>query len=233
MKKNKFYEVNLSIIINFLIFITSLVGFILSCLFATRDGYYHWSTRLLYFTQQSNLWIGFTSLAFAIIQLRKISTEKIYKIISILKYVFTISITITGIIFCSLLAPFADYNVWTFSSVLTHVIVPSLSIFDFFANKKIIFFEKKYKLYTFIPPLIYFIITSVLCLFKVDFGRGDPFPYFFMDYYSEVGLFGLIIKWPLQIGSFYWFIFFFGFIYVLSTIYYKFKTYLLNKVQSK
>ena len=120
--------------------------------------------------------------------IRRGTTEKQIKVISILKYIFTVSITITGVIFCSILAPFADFDIWAFASILTHVVVPLLSIFDFFTNKYIVKTTKKSKWLTFIPPLVYFVITSILCIMKIDFGRGDPYPYFFMDYYSEVGL---------------------------------------------
>ena len=217
------------IALNFLIFILSTLGFLLACLFASRDGYSHWLTRLLYFTQQSNLWIGITSLIFAIMLLKgNISAEHL-KTISVFKYIFTVSITITGIVFCALLAPFADFDIWTFSSILTHIVVPLLSIIDFFTNKNIVKLDKKYIWYTLIPVLIYFVFASVLCVLKVDFGRGDPYPYFFMDYYSEVGLFGFINDTPPQIGSFYWFIFFFIFIYILSITYHKIHTYLLNR----
>ena len=226
-KINKYF----SIIINFLIFIFSALGCFLSYYFAKRDGYTHWLTRLLYFTQQSNLWIGITSLIFAIMIIRRGTTEKQIKVISILKYIFTVSITITGVIFCSILAPFADFDIWTFASILTHVVVPLLSIFDFFTNKYIVKTTKKSTWLTFIPPLVYFVITSILCIMKIDFGRGDPYPYFFMDYYSEVGLFGFVAKWPPQIGSFYWFVFFFAFIYVLSVIYRKIHAILFDRAR--
>ena len=234
MDKNKykhFTDKYLSILLNVLIFIFSVTGFFLSCYFARRDGYSHWLTRLLYFTQQSNLWIGITSLIFAIMLMK--NDTKHLKTISIFKYIFTVSITITGIIFCSILAPFADFNVWTFSSILTHVIVPLLSIFDFFTNRNILKIDRKYISYTIIPPFIYFIFTAILCVLKIDFGRGDPYPYFFMNFYSEVGLFGFIAKWPPQIGSFYWFVFFFIFIYLLSVAYQKLHTLLSNKKEEK
>ena len=205
----------LPIISNILIFVFAIMGNLFSFLYAGRDGYSPWWTRLLYFTQQSNFWIGVTSLIFAIILIKGNATEKHLKTISILKYIFTVSITITGIVFCTLLAPFADFNVWQFSSVLTHVIVPILSIFDFFINKNIVKLDKKNVWYSLFPMLFYFVFASILCVLKVDFGRGDPYPYFFLNFYSEVGLFGFIAKWPPQIGSFYWLVFFFGFIYLL------------------
>ena len=228
----KIFDKYIPIIVNFLIFILAGLGFILSCYFSKADGYYHWLTRLLYFTQQSNLWIGITSLIFAIVLLRENSSENTIKIVSVFKYIFTVSITITCFIFCSVLAPFAgDYNAWTFYSVLTHVVVPILAIADLFTNKNIVKFDKKFVLYTILPPLIYFIFTSVLVMLKFDFGRGEPFPYFFMNYYSEVGLFGFVAKWPPQIGSFYWIVFLFGFIYLLSIAYYKLLCCIKNRKQ--
>lgn len=224
---NKYF----SIVLNFLIFVLSTTGFILSCVFAKKDGYYHWLTRLLYFTQLSNLWIGITSIILAIFLIKKSASEKSIRIISVFKFIFTVSITITGVIFCSFLAPFADFNVWNFASVLTHVIVPIISIVDFFTNRSIVELEKKHIWFTIIPPLIYFVFTSILCLLKIDFGRGDPYPYFFMDYYSEVGLFGFVAEWPPQIGAFYWFIFLFGLVLALGLLYYKIHTRIKRKTK--
>ncbi len=230
MIKNKLsIDKYLSIIFNLSIFLFSIIGFFLSCLYARRDGYSHWLTRLLYFTQQSNLWIGITSLVFAIMLIKGNTSIKNLKIISIFKYMFTVSITVTCVVFCSFLAPFADFNVWTFASVLTHILVPFLSVIDFFTNKSIVKIDKKHVWYALFPVLIYFVFASILCILRVDFGRGDPYPYFFMDFYSEVGLFGFIAKWPPQIGSFYWLVFFFVLIYLLSNAYYKIQIYFLNK----
>ena len=223
----------LPIVLNFLIFSLSFTGFFLSCYFARRDGYSSWLRRLLYFTQQSNLWIGFTSLAFAVMLLKKDVTEKTVKVMSVLKYIFTVSITVTCLIFCFLLAPFADYNVWTFASVLTHVVVPTLAVLDLFTNKNIVKMNKKQVWLTVVPPLVYFVVTSVLCVLKVDFGRGDAFPYFFMNYYSQVGLFGFAATKPPQMGSFYWIVFLFLFIYALSLVYLKIHEILSDRRKDK
>ena len=212
-------EVGLPILVNFFIFFLSFLGFFLSCLFAKRDGYSHWLTRLLYFTQLSNLWIGITSLVFAVMLLRGRATERQRRTVSAFKYIFTVSITVTGLIFCSVLAPFADFNVWTFASIVTHVAVPLLSVFDFFTDRQIARIDKGAVPLTLIPPFLYFVFAGILCLLRVDFGRGDPYPYFFMDFYSEVGLFGFIAKWPPKIGSFYWFVFFLILLYLLGVSY--------------
>ena len=231
-KKGILANKKFSIVCNFLIFMFSLLGFGLSCIFAVRDGYSHWFRRLLYFTQQSNLWIGITSLIFAVMLILNKNNQKQMLAISVFKYIFTVSITITGIIFCVLLAPFADYDIWTFATVLTHVVVPIFSIFDFFVNPYILKFDKKYRLFSIIPPFAYFVITTILCLLKVDFGRGDAFPYFFFNFYSVAGLFGFVKGSPPQMGSVCWMIFLLGFIYLISIVYYKIHAKLFDKRQN-
>ena len=59
------------------------------------------------------------------------------------------------------------------------------------------------------------------------------FPYFFMDFYSEVGLFGFKASSPPQMGSFYWMLFFFAFIYGLSFLFFKFHKKICKKRNKK
>ncbi len=207
-------------LLNLLIFFFAVMGVVLSCIFAKRDGYSSWHKRFLYFTQLSNVWIALICLIFAITLLINVKKATFYTIF-VLKYVFTVSITITGIIFCTLLAPFADFNVWTFSSILTHAVVPLLSIIDFFTCN---YFEKlklKHAFFSLIPPFIYFVFANILSLLNVDFGRGETYPYFFMNLKSEVGLFGFVGGWTPQIGTFYWLVFLLLFIFAVSFCYYK------------
>ena len=197
-----------AVLLNFSIAVWAFLGVLLALVYATRDGYSAWPRRLLFFTQQSNLWIGVASLAFAWVLLRPESKERHLRLVSFFKYIFTVSITVTGIVFCGLLAPFADVPVWYLSNVITHVVVPVLALIDFFTNPLILPIRKKKATYALIPPTAWFLFASVLCALRVDFGRGDPYPYFFMDFYSEVGLFGVqaIPGERPQLGSFYWFV---------------------------
>jgi len=210
----------ISITLNFFIGAFAMLGVFLSCFYAPRDGYNPWYKRLLYFTQQSNIWIGVTCLVIAILSVIGIVKKKnmVKDFWYVLKFIFTISITITGIIFCSLLAPFAQFDIWNAASLLTHVVVPIFSILDFFVNEDIKL-KKNQVWLSIIPPLCYFIYTSVLCILKVDFGRGDAFPYFFMDYHSEMGFFGFKDGIP-YLGPFYWIVIILLLILLLSWVYY-------------
>ena len=226
----------LSIAINFLIFVFAALGVTLACVNATRDGYSHWYKRLWYFTQQSNIWIALSSFAFLISEsrLKERLSDFIRFAVYTLKFIFTVSITVTGIIFCSLLAPFAEFNIWHLSSVLTHIAVPLLAIFDlFFLNRGEFILRSKQALLSLSPPIFYFIFAGTLCLFKVDFGRGDPFPYFFMDFYSEVGMFGFEFDGLPQLGAFYWIVIFIGLILGLSFLYLKLCNFTANRLINK
>ena len=154
----------------------------------------------------------------------------------IIRFIFTVSITLTGIIFCAFLAPFSppDYNAWTFSSYLTHVISPLLSIIDFFLDDYAITLKKSHVFLALIPPAFYFVISCTLSLLKFDFGRGQYYPYFFMDIYSSAGFFGFEMdNHPPVIGTAYWLIFILGFILLISFILYKFHSYTRKTTRTK
>ena len=125
-----FTRKNIGILLNLIAGIAACVGVTLALVYAKDDGFLSAGQRLLYFTNLSNIWIGITCLVISILSIIEIKLKKslLKNYIYTLKFIFTVSITITGLIFCVLLAPFADFNVWTISSILTHVVVPVTSI---------------------------------------------------------------------------------------------------------
>ena len=201
-----------SIINKFLIALASLGGVLISLFFAKEDGYSHWSKRFLFFTNLSNIWIGLTCLILAILLVIKLKTGKdcVKNWWYILKYVFTVSTTITGLVFCFLLAPNVNgqYHPWSFYSLLTHIVTPVLTLVDFFLDEHPNKFNAKHALLSLLPLLAYLAFASVFSLLKIDFGRGDTFPYFFLNYYSPAGFFGFSDVKPFVMGSFYWIIIF-------------------------
>ncbi|MBO7344818.1 MAG: hypothetical protein J6U92_02635 [Clostridia bacterium] len=183
--------------------ISSIGGVLLSLINATFDGYSAWYKRAYYFTAQSNIWLGLT---FFIILLNR--SQRIKEKLYIFKFIFTVSISITAIIFCSVLAPFADesYHVWSLSGILTHVISPALALTDYFLDDYKIKFKKHTPFLAVLPPLIYFLVVSIMHLLKIDFGRGQTFPYFFLNFFSPAGIFGFSNQPPFFLGVFYWII---------------------------
>lgn len=204
--KNRF-----SVFFKYATCLSALLGVTLSLLSATQDGYSHWSKRLLYFTAQSNIWI-------AVVFLLLFYSQKPW--LYTLKYIFTVSITFTGIVFCCLLAPFSpnDYAPWTLCNLLTHVFTPTFALANFFLDEKQPQITTKQIFLSTIPPLFYLIEVSLLQRFQTDFGRGVAYPYFFMNYRSPVGWFGFSSQGPFILGTAYWWIIFLSLILLIAFI---------------
>lgn len=213
----------ISFTLKWTVLVLSFSGVIWSFFNAEADGYSHWTKRLLYFTSQSNIWVALSMLAILVVSLTSLSKRaRLKNFLYILKYVFTVSITLTGFIFCVVLAPGAakdNYNAWSGASIMTHVLVPVLTIVDFFLDTYRVSLKKRHMFLTAVPPFIYMIFATVLVLMRVDFGRGDAFPYFFFNYYSPAGFFGFSDEMPYILGSFYWIIFMFLLIVGVGALY--------------
>ena len=202
----------LTILLKYLTVFSAFGGVALSLIYARQDGYSHWSRRLLYFTAQSNIWIGVTFLLILLPPLKKKNAEQWTARLYLLKYIFTVCITMTGLIFCCLLAPFSDdgYHPWRIYNLLTHVFSPAFAITDLFLDERRVAIGKKGILLSLTPFLAYSFIASVLGFVQTDFGRGVPYPYFFFNYTSPAGVFGFSNVHPFYVGSFYWLILFGG-----------------------
>lgn len=164
---------------------------------------------LMYFTNQSNLWIGCVCLIGVILMiLEDIKQKRIIKPwMYTIKLVFTVSITLTGMVYCFLLAPTMPNNPWSVTSVLTHVVVPLTAVADFLIyDCQHAVFKYKCALYTLIPPLYYLGYSSLGFILNWNFGMGYNYPYFFLDWGAPVGFFGISKELPHYIGTFYWLI---------------------------
>lgn len=229
MKKN--YKFYLSIVLEAIVVLSSIIGVILS-IQRENDQFMGGASTILYFTIQSNLWICFILFVLFSLKIIEKKTKKqlIKRWMYILKYVFTISITLTGVVFCFLLAPVVpeDYNPWHLASLLTHVIVPVCAIADIFIDEYKLKIKPKEEFFVLIPPFYYLIFSIIGFFANFDFGNGQNYPYFFLNFGCEAGLFGFV-KEPLSIGCFYWIVLML--IIVLGTGYlYKF---FINKKYNK
>ena len=130
------------------------------------------------------------------------------------------------LIFCFILAPKAPlgYHPWSFFNILTHIATPILATIDFFIDNNQIKLKKHYIYLSLIPPLFYMFFSTLLSLIKIDFGHGENFPYFFLNFWSPVGFFGFSNQPPYIMGSFYWMNIFLLVVLLIS--------FLLSKIQS-
>ena len=185
--------------------IFSLVGVTISLIQYKSDGYSHWSKRLLYFTAQSNLWLAVAFFPFLFTRYIKRIKSTTLNALYFVKYVFTVCITVTLIVFTFILIPFADqsHHIWSISSILTHLLAPICAILDFILDNRRVEFSNGQTFWVIFPPVIYTLTALLLSAIKFDFGRGDSFPYPFMDVFAPSGMFGFSNKIPM-LGTFYW-----------------------------
>lgn len=184
----------ISVGLKLIIFFASIIGVILSVIMTSK--YQSGLKSLMYFTVQSNLWIGFISLWILILMILEFIYDKkfIKKYHYILKYVFTVSISLTGLVFCAFLAPNAsNYNPWTLNSILTHVVVPVVSILDFFVDDYKFKLKNKDILYTLLPPLYYFLFSVICFVCDFKFSDGNNYPYFFLNFNSIIWSYWIVI----------------------------------------
>ena len=190
--KNK----KISIILNTLIIILEIIGFIVTLRVNHKISYE-------YYTEDSNIIALITSLIFVIFIITK---NKIPKWLSILKYASTICLFLTFIVVLFILAPMYDFNyryLLLYNSMFyQHLLCPILSIITF------IFFDNIGKLTikdSFIGislTFIYAIILIILNYFELIIG---PYPF-------------LKINEQSIIMSIFWFILIFGLTYFISFI---------------
>ncbi len=214
----------ISFVLKILTVVTALGGVLLSLLQSARDGYTHWTKRLLYFTAQSNIWIGGVCLILLFTPWVSFQ-EKVLRRLYVLKYVFTVSILITGLVFCTLLAPFApeEYHLLTLTGYLTHVFSPAFAIADFFVDDYPLDLHTRHIFYSIVPPFFYFLSTMLFSGLKVDFGHGDYYPYYFLNFRSPAGFFGFSSQAPFFMGSFYWVMAFIALVLTLAFVLAKLK----------
>lgn len=198
MKKEK----TLSILIKIIAIAVSVYGLYRS--FGKSDYF-------TYFTNLSNIAID---LVLAVSLILVISNKKPAKAWYIIKYLFTISIMLTFLIYLAVLAPtdkdgFINAYIRNYcGSLCVHFIGPVLAILDFIIFDKNFKSKKRYALYAVIPPLIYvgYVVILAQC-FGFRWGDNMMAPYNFINYGAPCGWFGFdlgnINSTTLGIGTFY------------------------------
>lgn len=228
------YKNIISLCLKVIVIISVITGVIYSILYGKINGY----SVLLYFTTQSNIWILIIDFIFIIFMIKDFNKEHLYNYKLIKAYqVFVTCITVTGLVFCLILAPgyylsdanIPDYTPFNFAAVLLHIVVPLLSVIDYVYFTPAISFSKKDICWSFIPTVYYFIFAVIGYVLNWNFGDGRNYPYFFLNFDSPAGIFGFSNEMPYFMGSFYWFFVIFGIIVGLSSLY----VHIMNKKFNK
>ena len=189
----------LSVFLKCAVIISSAVGVILSAI-AGAQSFMGGGRVFMYFTVQSNIAIALVCAVGAVLLLRNQPVQDIWYLI---KFVFTVSITLTSVVFCFVLAPTLGKYAWRLQHVLTHVAVPLAAILDFFVTGRYGSIKKRSVFFVIIPPLLYAIYTGIAYVAKWEFSRGVHYPYFFLNWGSPAGAFGFTNDLPYM-GCAWW-----------------------------
>lgn len=188
-----------SLILKCIVITAAAVGTYLSA-FGGSGGFMIGSAAFMYFTIQSNLLIALICAVGAVLLLRKKPVKNAWYV---LKFVGTVSITLTGAVFTFVLAPTLGDFAWQIQNVLTHLVVPAASIADFFVTGVYGDLRKKHVPLVELPPIAYTIYAVVCYVADWRFADGNNYPYFFFDWGSPAGAFGITDAFP-YLGCIWW-----------------------------
>lgn len=200
------------VILKVAVVVCALIGILLSA--SDPDAYMGGSSVFLYFTIQSNIWIALLK----IVEIVRFGKEDESRTMSIFRLIFTISITLTGLVYCILLAPTMGADAYSLSSVLTHIAVPVFAVTDFFLCRETLNLKSSDAWWVTIPPLYYLVFAGVGYLLNWPFGPGVNYPYFFLNWGSPAGAFGFCTGEPYM-GVVYWVLILLVLLVALSRIY--------------
>lgn len=188
-----------SIIFKIIVILSAVIGTFLSA-YAGRNSFMGGWFVFMYFTIQSNI-------ALAIvcgIGLHKLIKNKpITNTWNVIKFIATVSITLTGAVFCFVLAPTMGSAAWNLQNILTHVIVPIVSILDFFVIETSFKIKKINTFLVILPPIVYAIYAGIGYILGWEFAEGINYPYFFLNWGSPAGAWGFTNELPFM-GCMWW-----------------------------
>ena len=190
---------NLSYALKIIVILAAFIGTGISA-YGDRDVFFCGLNIFMYFTNQSNVAIAIIcAVGLYLMKRGKKISERHY----IIKYVGTVAITLTGVVFLLVLAPTLGAAAWDSHNVLTHIVVPIAAIADFFVVVPGVEIKKHNVFYVIIPPLVYAIYAGIGFVRGWDFYEGNNYPYFFLNWGSPAGAFGFINEMPYM-GSAWW-----------------------------
>lgn len=189
----------LSCILKLIVISAAVIGTGLSA-YASSKTFMGGSRVFMYFTIQSNIVIAIICAAGLYLIAGKKNVSKTWHIV---KFVGTIAITLTGIVFTFVLAPTLGQDAWNIQNTLTHLVVPLAAVFDFFMISASSGIRRRNVIYAIIPPLLYAIYAGIGYVRGWEFADGINYPYFFLNWGSPAGAFGFSKGLPFM-GTAWW-----------------------------
>ena len=212
-----------SLILKIIVILSAITGTVLSA--HSVSGFMSGRTVFMYFTIQSNIALALVSLIGGILIVRNKAPGNAWFVI---RLVAAVSITLTGVVFCLILAPTLKRNAWSVANILTHVVVPLAAVIDYYATCVYGNIRKRHVFYVLIPPLLYAVYAGIGYVNNWSFARGLNYPYFFLNWGSPAGAFGFTKDLP-YLGCVWWILILF-ILLVLAGLFY---IVTLNKIKAK
>lgn len=203
-----------SLLLKAVVIISAALGVSLSA-YASRASFMGGSRVFMFFTIQSNIAIALISLIGAVFLLKGTPVHNVWYVI---KFVGTVSITLTGFVFTFILAPTLGKYAWNTQNILTHVVVPAAAIIDFFVTGPYGSFKKRDIIYVILPPVAYAVYAGIGYVAGWEFGEGIHYPYFFLNWGSPAGAFGFTDGFPFM-GCVWWILVLLVFLIVVGYVY--------------
>ena len=189
----------LSAVLKAVILVSAVLGTILSAV-AGRDAFMGGGSVFMYFTIQSNIALAvICAVGFGFLTREKPIPDRWCTV----KFVGTVSITLTGMVFCFVLAPTMGNAAWTPANILAHVVVPVCSVADFFVTGVGGQIAKSRILWVAVPPLVYAVYAGIGYALGWEFAPEVNYPYFFLNWGSPAGAFGFSKDLPFM-GCVWW-----------------------------
>ena len=189
----------LSCLLKAVVVLSAVIGTLISYL-AGRDSFMGGKTVFMYFTIQSNIAIAIIcAIGFCYL----LQDKEIGKVWYAIKFVGTVAITLTGLVFGFVLAPTLGANAWNLQNTLTHLVVPVAAVIDFFVTSTVNRIRKRNVVLVTIPPILYAIYAGIGYAKGWQFAEGYNYPYFFLNWGSRAGAFGFTNELPFM-GTAWW-----------------------------
>jgi len=204
MKKSAHITSICSITLKLCIFISMTTGLAFTI---SADDFTGRGTTFLYFTTQSNIWIGITCLLFAVLMIIGLRSKKslLKNWMFTIKFIFTVAITLTFLVMALLLTPdmiasgYGDFF-FTPGNIFPHYITPILAVIDFLFFDTVWQSRWTHSILAAIMPVYYLIFAFICSISGVIFTGGENVPYFFLNY-DRLSWFRFTSKGP---GVFWW-----------------------------
>ena len=170
----------------------AIVGILGIIFTAQSSAFMGGGSVFFFFTVQSNIYIIAMALIFLINEIVLLITKKSFanQTLLFIKYVATVAITVTFLVFFTMLAPLmgVDYLL-SFNNFSLHAIVPILAIIDFVLFDTDIRLTYSNSLIASIAPISYVLFVYIGACFKLQYGENLYYPYFFLDFETNGFLF--------------------------------------------